>query len=231
MIANDHPQKSGWRYADDLDQLVVHNKSDRRGKVAPAQFALPIRVANNRPGRGTSAFVFRHQQSSTEGPDSQYLEEIAGDPKPFEVPHLTSPAYIPLVHAPSKYAREGLLLVSDLLPQRSRQLSILLIDAHALMSGVCDANFGEFLRILHGQAAQSDRIEQHKNGGVCADSERQSNNRGCREGSTLAECPQGVANVCKETFDGRPAPDFTTVLLNKSHISKFAASDGRRLFS
>jgi len=101
-------------------------------------------------------FVIRHQQSSTEGltPNTWKKSPVTQSPLKRRI-SLPRPIYL---GSRSKQIRPrrpaaGLGFAATAVAS----LSILLIDTHALMFGVCDANFGELLG-LHGSCA----IEPHR---------------------------------------------------------------------
>src|SRR6202040_935908 len=114
-----------------LYEIIVCYQLDTGGRILPTQFALPIRVARDRACYWTHPFVVRHQQTAAPRTYPQHREKTSAHPKPIEVPHLASMADISLIQAPGKHPGKCLLFLTNFPPQRLRQFSILLIEAHA----------------------------------------------------------------------------------------------------
>jgi hypothetical protein len=94
-----------------------------------------------------------------------------------------------------------------------------------------DLHSGQGRRIGDGQAAQSDGIQQLKDGCVCSDAEREGDDRGGREDRALAQCAQGKPQVLKRSLE----PKRSTVVARKitltvSRLSVFASRFLQRIF-
>src|SRR6266700_4023439 len=93
------------------------------------------------------------------------------------------------------------MVLPDLLPYRSRQLSIRGVsEAHAVVAAY-NPHFGEFVRVWDWQAAQPNGIEQLKDGCIRADSQGQREDANQRESRTSAEQSGAVAQVPPDALD------------------------------
>src|ERR1035438_6347635 len=221
-VPHSYAEELRRRNADDLHKIVIREQLDAGGQIASAQFALPIRVTGNGGRSRAGALILRSQQTPAERPDAQHAKELAAYQNLVEVPHLAATADVALVRAPGECPREGLLFVSDQLPERARQLSILLIHAHAAVTAY-DFHFGEFLRVLDRQAAQADGVEQLKNGCVGADSQRQRDDSHGRESGTQARRAQAVAQILPGALQPGNGVHAVNLLSHQSGIAKLAA--------
>jgi hypothetical protein len=161
-------KEPGRRHSDYLQQITIDHKSGVGAEFAPTHLALPVGVTDDGNGLGTGSFILRHDQPAAPGLDAKYPEEIAADPDPIRASRFAAWAYAESVGRPGKNAREGLLLLPDLLPDRSSQLRVPTgVDPHPVVAAD-DLDLHEFLRILHRQATQPNGIEQLKDRGICA---------------------------------------------------------------
>src|SRR6266567_6892907 len=93
------------------------------------------------------------------------------------------------------------MVLPDLLPYRSRQLSIRGVsEAHPVVAAY-DPHFGELVRVWNGQAAQPNGIEQLKDRRIRADSQGQREDANQRESRTSAQQAGAVAQVPPDALD------------------------------
>src|SRR5206468_11954645 len=109
-------------------------------------------------------------QSAQSRLDAENREKVAAHPEAAHFSRLAAAADEERRVPPRKEARERSLLSADLLPQRVGDLGVG-IRRHAEAVNTISAYFGQFLRMLNREAAQSDRVNQLKDCRVRADAE------------------------------------------------------------
>src|SRR5207249_66289 len=82
------------------------------------------------------------------------------------------------------------------------------------------------VRILDGQSAKENGIDDTKDRGVSADAEGQRGDRHGAETRTLLEHPDAIAQVLLQSLQGTPAPHVHTFLLQGRHAPELAPRGG-----
>jgi hypothetical protein len=167
-------EKCGRGHTDHFLELFVHHERAIHAEFPSTHLALPIGITDNCAGGRTGALlVFGQNQAATPRLDSEHAEEVAADPDSVRSPQFATLPNSHIIRGPGEDTREGLLLSLDLLPDRPSQSSVTSgIQAHSAVAAL-DPYLRKLLRVLNRQAAQPDGVEQLKDGGIRADSQRQ----------------------------------------------------------
>ncbi len=139
---------------------------------------------NNLPLMGTIPSIGKH---------------LSAYPEAFGEPLLISlsDAYWRLAHA--KNPENAPCCVADLLPERAAKRG--LVVEREIVDSALDLHLNQGRRIGYGQAAQSDGIQQLKDGCVCSDAEREGDDGGGGEDRALAQRAQGKPQVLKHGLE------------------------------
>src|SRR5207248_5016066 len=134
--------------SDHFLQAAVDHEGVAGAEVASAHLALPVSITDYRFGRrACSRLTLGQDQPPSPGPDSEHAEKLTADVKPVRASQIAPLPDTHVVGAPPEHAREGLMVLPDLLPHWSRQLPIGAgIDAHTVVP-THDPHFGELFRV------------------------------------------------------------------------------------
>src|SRR5690348_15722938 len=122
------------------------------------------------------------------------MKEISAHRQAVEVTHLAATPGISLRDAPGKDSSKCLLMVTDLLPNGSGQVTVILVDAHALIAAN-NADSRQLLGIRHRQSAHADRVEQLKYCSVGPNAQTESEDCNDCEYGSFAQGSQRKAQI------------------------------------
>jgi hypothetical protein len=188
--------------------------------IASPQLALPEAVADDGVGSATRPVVARLQQAAPRGHDTERVERVAAHPRAaHQVPRVALAHLHVEPRRPGEDAREGLLVVSDLLPERIRERIPPAVDAEA---AVAPGNLDRDQRPgrLDRQGSQPHCIEELENRRVGADAERQRQDGDRRESRAPSNLPHAVPQIPGHPVERRPAPRFAALLLKPRDVAE-----------
>src|SRR5208282_943392 len=90
------------------------------------------------------------------------------------------------------------------------------------------AKHHEFVWGGHGEGVKQYAIYQAENGRVCADAQRQRQNRSHRESRVLEQHAEPVLQILEEIFEPAPTPGVSRELFHQTHIPEFSPGSGLR---
>src|ERR1044072_3774183 len=125
----------------------------------PTILALPELVADDQSRLAAAPLVVCcREEAAPRGLHTQRMEKVAAHVKHPSRTNFTARSEIDAVRTPGKDSREGLLVLSNLLPNRigDRRRAA---DAAPCTFHIRHANFGQFLRGFDRQRAQSHRVD------------------------------------------------------------------------
>src|SRR5580658_1935197 len=166
----------------------------------PAEMPLPEAVADYcyRSRMPTAVdIVIGGEQSSAHRRDTEYTKEIRADPQALGEVAFTARGQVEPVGRPGQRPGEGLLMIANLFPNRIREGGY--VPSHKLQ-------LDKPVRIFHGQRTQHYCVQHAENGGVCADAERQRENRRRCKSRIGSEGSQAVADILDQRLEKRPTP-------------------------
>ena len=180
----------------------------------PAELALPQCVTDD-GGAAAAAWpiVFMVDGTAERRRHSQHAKEIARDKERLDVADLTLRRQIHARVGEGEQRGKRLLVRADLVPERQGYLPIAPGVAATARPG--EPHLGQFIRLGYGETAQAHGIQQSEHGTVCADAERERENRRRRKGRRAAEGPQAEGHVAPQGFDGCAAPGFAHLLFDR----------------
>ncbi len=126
------------------------------------------------------------------------MEKTATDLDSLGVSHLATRREIEAAATPCRDLGEPLLTFTDLLPHRECQLRVLAGELAGAPLAVGNPHSPQLFGVFHRNSAQPDRVDELEDGGVGADSQRESQNRYDGKPWTEAKQPQSVAKVLPE---------------------------------
>jgi hypothetical protein len=137
--------------------------------------------------------------------------------------HFATGSRVEAVRGPSEYARERLLVGSELVPQSIGEVGAAAAEvAAAAMLIRADFYFDQFPRVRHWQGAQAHRVEQVEDSGVSPNAEREAQNRDAEEARFEPDQTKGVAQVLSERFQKADGVHTVGNLLGGGDIAEFA---------
>jgi hypothetical protein len=134
------------------------------------------------------------------------MEEFAADPYATRVSRVLAAAdreRRAVKRPPRKHAGKRLLMLAQRFPERVRQIGQVALRYAVATVATIDNNLDELVRSRYRQTAQTQRIQQLKDGGVGGDAQCERQDRGRRKSRTCRQHPEGVLQVLDDPLDDR----------------------------
>ena len=172
-------------------------------------------------GRLTSALVVGScDQAPGGGAKFQSLKEVAAHPEPVRIVNGSALRQVKAIIAPNEDPGENILLVAHLFPDRIGKLRV----AIARRTRIQHAYKPQFVRPLHGEHPEHDRIDQAEDRrvGSNANSERDDGDGG--ESEIFRQHAHTEANILKQRLNEAHAPGVPAFFFSLSDAAKLAES-------
>src|SRR6185369_17538405 len=134
---------------------------------------LPERKADHRDRAGAPALIVRDGKSTTQRRlNREYIKEVSADPQPWHSARFSSGCQIELIGAPREQSGQGLLPVTNLLPDRVRNRRAYTDESAASACHSFGADLDELLWSRNRKSAEPDCVDQVEDRCVGSDSQR-----------------------------------------------------------
>ena len=125
--------------------------------------------------------------------------------------------------AQAKTPEEGLLMISDLLPDRIREHRVPVEKVSHPAVRVGEPHLGELLWVDHRKHAQANRIQQLENRRIGADAEGQGYDRDGSEARIPLQLAGAVAEILPEDFERAESPQLAAGFFEPGDVAELAA--------
>src|SRR6185436_14789006 len=183
----------------------------------------------DRPGLAAAPVVAGGEEPAGLGPYTEQVEEAAADPQALGRLCLAAAREVERRPAEGECAREGVLAIADLLPDRVRQARppVREVPPGALLRHRRDLD--QLFRPYHGQRLQPHGVDHLEDRRVRADPDREREDRDGGESRLPQEQARGVAQILAEPLEPRPAPHLARHFLDRRDVAELAPRGGARL--